>query len=497
MRDEKKTKRQLIEELSLLRRGLTELKRHETECNRTEEASQQANSLLAATIESTADGILVVDRQGKVVIFNQKFLALWRIPESLAARRDDEVLLDHVLGLLRDPDGFIEKVKQLYSQPEADSYDVLEFKDGRVFERFSQPQRLGERIVGRVWSFRDVTKSKRAEEALSESEARFKELYDMAPVGYHEYDASGRITLVNQTDLDMLGYSREEMIGQYIWKINRDEVAREQVLAKLAGKLPPGRQLERTYRRKDGTFFPVLIEDRLITDERGKIKGIRCTIQDITGRKRIEAETETLAEIGRLIGSTLDIDEVYERFAGEIRKLIPFDRLAINLCNLHDDTVSISYVLGSDISGRMRGGSFPLSGTMIGEVIHTRTGLLFNPQNADEVVARFPAFSTTFQAGMHSMISIPLISRDEVIGVLNFRSGKIDAYTEQNLHLAERIGAQIAGAIANAQLFTDLKKAENSLRESEGRFRALFEQAAVGVAEIDMNTGRFLTVNRR
>ncbi|MFH2076460.1 MAG: PAS-domain containing protein, partial [Pseudomonadota bacterium] len=152
-----KTKEQLVEELSLLRRELAELKRHETERKPTEEALQQANSLLAATIESTADGILVVDHQGKVAIFNQKFLSLWRIPESLAARKDDEALLDYVLSQLRDPDGFIEKVRQLYSQPEADSYDVLEFKDGRVFERFSQPQRLDERIVGRVWSFRDVT----------------------------------------------------------------------------------------------------------------------------------------------------------------------------------------------------------------------------------------------------------------------------------------------------------------------------------------------------
>ena len=94
-------------------------------------------------------------------------------------------------------------------------------------------------------------------------------------------------------------------------------------------------------------------------------------------------------------------------------------------------------------------------------------------------------------------MSVPLIYRDEVIGALHFRSKTPNAYTEQDLRLAERIGAQIAGAIANAQLFTDLKKTEMSLRESEGRFRALVEQAAVGVAEIEMSTGRFLTVNRR
>jgi len=102
---------------------------------------------------------------------------------------------------------------------------------------------------------------------------------------------------VNQTDVEMLGYTREEMIGQYIWKFNvGEEIAREQVLAKLAGKLPPGRELERTYRRKDGTTFPVLIEDRLIRDEKGQIKGIRCIIQDITERKKAEAEREKLIQ---------------------------------------------------------------------------------------------------------------------------------------------------------------------------------------------------------
>jgi diguanylate cyclase (GGDEF)-like protein/PAS domain S-box-containing protein len=94
-------------------------------------------------------------------------------------------------------------------------------------------------------------------------------------------------------------------------------------------------------------------------------------------------------------------------------------------------------------------------------------------------------------------MSVPLIYRDEVIGALHFWSKKPEAYTEKDLRLAERIGSQIAGAIAGAQLYKDLKETETSLRESEARFRAIFEQAAVGVAEFDIATGRFLAVNRR
>jgi two-component system NtrC family sensor kinase len=134
---------------------------------------------------------------------------------------------------------------------------------------------------------------KRAEEALRESEAKFEQLFDEAPVGYHEYDTQGRITRVNHTELEMLGYTPEEMIGQPVWKfIGEEEISQRAVLAKLVGTMSPGRAFERTYRRKDGTTFPVLIEDRLLLDENGKIIGIRSIIQDITDRKRAEEEVK-------------------------------------------------------------------------------------------------------------------------------------------------------------------------------------------------------------
>ncbi|MBU2054385.1 MAG: diguanylate cyclase [Proteobacteria bacterium] len=191
--------------------------------------------------------------------------------------------------------------------------------------------------------------------------------------------------------------------------------------------------------------------------------------RDREDAERLAEEMAVIAEIGRVIGSSLDIDEVYERFAAEVRKLIPFERLAINLCSVHDDTLSIAYVFGSDVSGRMRGDSLSLSGTVSGEVIRTRTGLILNPQNADEVVAQFPALLPTFQAGLRSLLGVPLISRDEAIGALHFRSKTPNAYTEQDLQLAERIGAQIAGAIANAQLFADRKRMEEEIREMSFR----------------------------
>jgi PAS domain S-box-containing protein len=134
-----------------------------TERKQGEAALQRMNSVLRATLESTADGILVVGRSGRVETFNRKFVEMWRLPEELVATRDEERWRNYVLDQLVDPQGWLAQIERLYREPEAEYVDVVEFKDGRVFERFSQPQRIGGESVGRVWSFRDVTARRRVE----------------------------------------------------------------------------------------------------------------------------------------------------------------------------------------------------------------------------------------------------------------------------------------------------------------------------------------------
>jgi two-component system cell cycle sensor histidine kinase/response regulator CckA len=136
----------------------------------TEKQLQQAVSLLNATLDATADGILVVSTEGKISSCNGRFLEMWGMDCTSAVGQRDEDLLARAVPQLQNSAEFLTKVKELYASPEATSFDVLHLKEGRIFERYSQPQRIGERVVGRVWSFRDVTQARHLEQELRQSQ---------------------------------------------------------------------------------------------------------------------------------------------------------------------------------------------------------------------------------------------------------------------------------------------------------------------------------------
>ena len=125
---------------------------------------REAMSLLTATLESTADGILVISSDGSVAGFNDQFLKMWGIPPELLEGDSEEPVMRLILSQVEDPEAFIARLTEVEESPEAESHDVLDFKDGRTFERYSRPRRVGEKIVGRVWSFRDVTPRRKAQE---------------------------------------------------------------------------------------------------------------------------------------------------------------------------------------------------------------------------------------------------------------------------------------------------------------------------------------------
>ena len=178
--------------------------------------------------------------------------------------------------------------------------------------------------------------------------------------------------------------------------------------------------------------------------------------------RQFARENAVIAEIGKIISSTFVIEEVYEGFAEKVRELVPFDRIVVNLNNLEQGIITQLYVSGMGIPGRGIHDAFPFQGSTNEEVMRTRAGLIILAETAQEMEAQFPALLTYFRSGIRSFLTVPLFYRKVVIGALHFRTNQSKAYKDRHLKLAERIGDQISGMIANAQLFIELKRAEEA-----------------------------------
>ena len=124
---------------------------------------EKSLSLQETILETTADGLLFVDAQGSISGYNHKLVQMWGIPQSLIKSGDYKRVLEFASNQLKDPDEYFTFTLQLEAYPNAEIYDWIEFKDGRTFERYSQPQYIGSEIVGRVWSFRDISERFQAE----------------------------------------------------------------------------------------------------------------------------------------------------------------------------------------------------------------------------------------------------------------------------------------------------------------------------------------------
>ena len=269
-----------------------------------DEELKQSLSLLRASLESTVDGLLIVDREGRVTNCNQKFLKMWNIPEHLAKSRDDSMLLNYVLGQLIEPQQFLEKVEQLYVGPMAHSMDILELKDGRTFERHSQPQLLGDEPIGRVWSFRDITERKLAENALQESEAKYHDLYENAPDMHYSIETkTGVIVECNKMFLRATGFSKEEVLGRPIFEFYHEDCI-EDAKGKFQkfGHAAEIHDVERRVKRKDGSIMDVSLSVSAVRGKDGNVIFSRSTWRDSTERKKYEGIINALSITDQMTG---------------------------------------------------------------------------------------------------------------------------------------------------------------------------------------------------
>ena len=317
-----------------------------TERKDAEKALHESKKILRAIIESTADGILVVDETGKVTHTNNRFAQMWQIPDGLIRTGEDEKLLDFVLGQLKEPEAFLSKVQTLYKTLDED-FDIIDFKDSRIFERFSCPLIRDSRIAGRVWSFRDVTDRKRAEEALRESEERYRLLADNIRDVIWLRDMKLNIKYISPSVMRQRGYTVEEAMALKLeenWTPDSLKKVRKVLLEELEIEknkkkdMHRSRTIEIEANCKGGSTIWAESKMTFLRDKDGEPIGIIGVTRDISERKEarealkertisLEIEKKSLAELNTAMKVLLekraaDKSKLEEYVLANVKRLI-------------------------------------------------------------------------------------------------------------------------------------------------------------------------------
>jgi PAS domain S-box-containing protein len=258
------------------------------------------SALLEAQLDSTIDGILVVDSDGRRILQNQRFIDMVRLPPELIDKNEDGAL-EYVLGLMKNRDSFLAKIEYLNSHAEEKSRDEIEFLDGTILDRYSAPVRDKQgKYYGRIWTFRDITIRRRNEEMLR----TLSTLVEQSPVAVVITDPRGKISYINRKFTKSTGYSLEEMLGKNPRILNSGYSPREMYVTLwqtvLAGKEWQG---EFRNQKKNGEVFWESAVISPIVDETGKITHLVGMKQDITEQRAMESElrqAQKLEGIGQL-----------------------------------------------------------------------------------------------------------------------------------------------------------------------------------------------------
>ncbi|KTD48910.1 regulatory protein (GGDEF and EAL domains) [Legionella rubrilucens] len=252
---------------------------------------EKSLSLLRATLESTADGIMMVNGKGQVVDWNQKFVEMWRIPSHMLESGTESIGFEYILEQLSNPAAVIADVQYLYENPEwQGELPVLHFKDGRIFERYTQPQRVGNEIVGRVYSFRDVTQKRMSDDQLRIRERAIEaSTHGVAIIDITK--ANQPIIYVNKAFERITAHTESQTIGQNLAQLlgtKTDHVNQKRIALAIRELREETVELE-SYRR-NGELFWCELSVAPVSDSFGKVKHFVCIINDITQRREMEKQ---------------------------------------------------------------------------------------------------------------------------------------------------------------------------------------------------------------
>jgi PAS domain S-box-containing protein len=270
-----------------------------TERKRAEAALRESEERFKAFMEHSPTVAFIKDAAGRYIYVNKPFEEHFGVEfeADVKGKTDADWLPAETATMIAETDR-----KVFETGKPVRLVEVVPLAEGEMKEwmllKFPIKTPGGRMLLGGVGI--DMSKQKRAERTLRESEGRFRDLFDDAPVAYHELDTDNRITRVNKTELALLGYSAEEMAGRSVWDFIVEDPAEDSITVELASEMRL-EATQRTFKRKDGTTVPVLMRHKLITDANGDVRGMRSTLQDISALKRTEEELRTAEEKYRSI----------------------------------------------------------------------------------------------------------------------------------------------------------------------------------------------------
>lgn len=345
--------RQLNEELELKvqqRTAALEASHHDltiqvTEREAAEEQLRRKNAFLEAQADSTVDGILVVDGNGRKILQNRRFKEIFQLPKQIAANDNDNTALEFVVNKTTDPAAFLRKVEYLYHHRDEISRDEIEFREGMVLDRYSAPV-VGddERYYGRIWVFRDITERKRNEEVVR----RLSTAVEQSPVLVIITDLRGKIVYVNRKFVECTGYSAEEVIGKNPRILKSGHTSGEEY-KQLWASITSGKEWRGEFqnRKKNGELYWEYAVITPIRDEKGSVSHFLALKEDITARRVMEAElqrAQKLEAIGQLAAGIAHEINTPMQFIGDNTRFVQqawnvIDGLVSLVCSLHDGTI--------------------------------------------------------------------------------------------------------------------------------------------------------------
>lgn len=293
-----------------------------TDRKKSEEALAFNNLLLRTQLESSVDGILIVDEYDKIVSYNQKFIEFARIPKSILESGADIPVRQYVAEQTVDPREFLNKVRYLNEFREEISQDELQFKDGRTYERYSAPMfDPDKKYYGRVWYFHDITDRKLSEKAIRESELKYRNIFENVQDIYYETTYDGIVIDISPSieTFSKGQYSRADLIGKSMFNFYSDPVERELLLSGLKEK-GSITDFEVMLKNRDGSVIHSSVSSKVNYDQSGNPVKIIGSVRDITERKKAE---ETITQERRMLRTLIDNlpDPIYVQDA-ECRKVI-------------------------------------------------------------------------------------------------------------------------------------------------------------------------------